>query len=225
MLAPVHAEEIAPIGADVRLGNRLGSVNQSPACVTVTARADWQGLTCAAPCRYPARMSEPRRASPEEVRALSHPLRLRILALCHGEAMSNKELAGRLHEKPATVLHHVRTLVRTGFLEPEEPRPGPRGSTLRPYRATDKSWTIDVGGPTETQSTKRAALDAAFAETRAVPGPELGPLLLFTLRASRQRLEKLIDHLADELDTADAETSDTDEPIWNVLITSYPASR
>ena len=111
-----------------------------------------------APLATLGRMSEPRRrATPEEVRALSHPLRLRILSLCHGESLSNKEISERLHAQPATVLYHVRTLVRTGFLVAEADRPGPRGSRLRPYRATDKSWTIDVGGPSETGGAKLTA--------------------------------------------------------------------
>ena len=167
-------------------------------------------------------MPDGRRASPAEVRALSHPLRLRILALCHAEELSNQELARRLHERPATVLHHVRTLVANGFLEPGAELPGPRGSTVRPYRATDKSWTIDVGGPEETGGPKMAALDAAVAEMRAHPTPELGPLFLFSLRASRSRLEKLVDALAEQLQAVDDETADTEEPVWNVLLATYP---
>lgn len=170
-------------------------------------------------------MSDQRRATPAEVRALSHPLRLRILALCHAENLSNKELAQRLHEQPATVLHHVRTLLRNGFLEACSPVPGPRGSTVRPYRATDKSWTIDVGGPTETQGAKRAALDAAYAEMGAMPGETLGPLVLFSMRGSRDRLEKLVEQLTQLMEDADRETADSDEPVWNLLLATYPAAR
>jgi predicted ArsR family transcriptional regulator len=165
-----------------------------------------------------------RPATPDEVKALSHPLRLRILALCNGEALTNKELADRLQEQPATVLHHVRTLVRTGFLVAEEERPGPRGSTLRPYRATDKSWTIDIGGPTRSGSTKLAALDAAVTDMHRQPPDALGPLTLFSLRATRAQLEKLMDVLVSELELVDAQTETSTEPVWNVLITSYHSS-
>ena len=53
------------------------------------------------------------------------------------------ELAVSLGERPATVLHHVRTLVATGFLTEEAWRRGPRGSTEKPYRATGKSAQLD----------------------------------------------------------------------------------
>jgi predicted ArsR family transcriptional regulator len=170
-------------------------------------------------------MSERRRATPDEVKALSHPLRLRVLALCQNESLSNKELADRLRQQPATLLHHVRTLVRTGFLVADPVRRGPRGSTVRPYRATDKSWTIDIGGPRETTGAKIAAVDAAFAEMHAAPSGELGPLLLYSVRASRAQLEKVMDSVVAELETVEAATEGTEEPVWNLLFATYPASR
>lgn len=88
---------------------------------------------------------EKRPATPDEARALSNPLRLRILRLTLDRALTNKELAERLGRDPGTVLHHVRALVATGFLVPEADRRGARGTVERPYRATGKSWTLDVG--------------------------------------------------------------------------------
>ncbi len=85
-----------------------------------------------------------RPATAAEARALAHPLRLRILRLCLDGALTNRELADRLASDPATVLHHVRTLVRTGFLAADPDRTGRRGARERPYRATGKSWTLDV---------------------------------------------------------------------------------
>src|SRR4051794_41652270 len=64
--------------------------------------------------------------------------------MCWSEALTNKELAARLGRNPATVLHHVRTLVDTGFLVAQPPRRGTRGSREVPYRATGKSWLMDV---------------------------------------------------------------------------------
>jgi DNA-binding transcriptional ArsR family regulator len=87
---------------------------------------------------------ERRAATPEEARALSNPLRVRILRLCLDRALTNKELAERLGRDPGTVLHHVRVLVDTGFLVPEADRRGARGAVERPYRATGKSWTLDI---------------------------------------------------------------------------------
>ncbi|HEY1530162.1 MAG TPA: winged helix-turn-helix domain-containing protein [Galbitalea sp.] len=73
-------------------------------------------------------------------RALASPLRMRILRLCLHEARTNKELAAELDINPGTLLHHVRSLVSTGFLVAEDARPGPRGAREIPYRATGRSW-------------------------------------------------------------------------------------
>jgi len=73
-------------------------------------------------------------------RALASPLRMRILRLCLHESRTNKELAEELDMNPGTLLHHVRSLVATGFLAAEEPRPGLRGAREIPYRATRRSW-------------------------------------------------------------------------------------
>jgi hypothetical protein len=56
--------------------------------------------------------------------------------------MTNKQIAQRLGRDPGTVLHHVRLLVRNGFLAPEPVRAGHRGALERPYRATGKSWRV-----------------------------------------------------------------------------------
>lgn len=73
-------------------------------------------------------------------RALSSPLRLRVLRLCAWDARTNKELADLLDVNPGTMLHHVRTLVDTGLLAAEAERAGTRGAREVPYRATGRSW-------------------------------------------------------------------------------------
>ncbi len=73
-------------------------------------------------------------------RALSSPTRLRVLRLCAFDARTNKELAELLGVNPGTMLHHVRTLVQTGFLVAEEERVGAQGAREVPYRATGLSW-------------------------------------------------------------------------------------
>jgi len=77
-----------------------------------------------------------------DARALASTLRLRILRLCLDEARTNREIAERLGKNPATVLHHVRTLVDRGFLVAEPVRRGARGSREVPYRSTGKSWRM-----------------------------------------------------------------------------------
>jgi DNA-binding transcriptional ArsR family regulator len=79
-------------------------------------------------------------------RALASPLRMRILRICLHEAHTNKEIAAALDLNPGSTLHHVRTLVDTGFLKAEEPRRGRRGAREVPYLATRRSWTTRVPG-------------------------------------------------------------------------------
>ncbi|MFB8146386.1 ArsR/SmtB family transcription factor [Microbacterium sp. NPDC056003] len=79
-------------------------------------------------------------ADEARLRALSSPLRLRVLRLCAFESRTNKELAELLGVNPGTMLHHVRTLVQTGFLAAQPERVGAQGAREVPYRATGLSW-------------------------------------------------------------------------------------
>lgn len=80
------------------------------------------------------------------MRALSSPLRLRVLRLCAFESRTNKELAALLGVNPGTMLHHVRTLVQTGYLAAEPERSGAQGAREVPYRATGLSWRTSMHG-------------------------------------------------------------------------------
>jgi predicted ArsR family transcriptional regulator len=141
-----------------------------------------------------------RPATIEEARALSNPLRLRILRLCLDRAMTNKELAERLGRDPGTILHHVRVLHETGFLAPEAERRGARGSTERPYRATGKSWTLDVGDDT---TGSVAMVDAFREELRELGRKDVRTLARLGVRLRPEaaasivaRLQEIIDELA-----------------------------
>ena len=152
--------------------------------------------------------AERRAATRAEARALAHPLRLRILRLCLDASLTNRDLATRLGEQPATVLYHVRTLVRNGFLVAETERRGRRGAREIPYRATRKSWTLDLQpGPT----THTAPVDAFRAEL-AEAGPEaVLQSIRLGVRLSPKALERILRRLgsaamaAHEADEADGE--------------------
>jgi DNA-binding transcriptional ArsR family regulator len=131
----------------------------------------------------------PRRpATLQEARALAHPLRLRILRQCLDRALTNSELAAALGQKPATMLYHVRTLLRTGFLTELPPRPGPRGTVEKPYRSTGKSWQLDQSMTSEDAVMLRAIFEAVTAEVN-----EAGPdsVLEGTRMAMRLRPDQL----------------------------------
>jgi DNA-binding transcriptional ArsR family regulator len=144
-----------------------------------------------------------RPATAEEAQALANPLRLRILRLCLDEALTNKEIARRLGRDAGSTLHHVRMLVRTGFLAPEAERRGARGAVERPYRATGKSWTLDVG---EMPAGTLAILDAFREEMAAVSASDVFTLSRLGVRltpAVREEFEKRLAILVEEMHAAD----------------------
>ena len=144
---------------------------------------------------------ERRPATPEEAKALANPLRLRILRLTLDESLTNKQLAERLGRDPGTVLHHVRQLVRTGFLVPDEVRQGERGALEKPYRSTGKSWTLSVGDTPAEPAASQAMLEAFLAEL-AEAGPDAAAgfdrAALTLNRASREELETRVVAILDE---------------------------
>lgn len=110
----------------------------------------------------------------DELKALAHPLRWRILRLCFDRAWTNQELAERLEVAPATVLRHVRALVKTEFLVAEPVRTSAKGALERPYRATGRTWQlglIDVEGVGLVRQVDLAVLAAHRAEI-VEAGPE-----------------------------------------------------
>ena len=138
-----------------------------------------------------------REATPAEFKAMAHPLRLRILRLCLHEQLTNKELADRLGQEPATILHHVRTLCRTGFLEAGEVRNGRRGALEKPYRSTGKSWILSAAHPDDQLTSVIATIDALREEIS-----DAGPASIRTnsrlgLRLSAAEADELADRIND----------------------------
>jgi predicted ArsR family transcriptional regulator len=145
-----------------------------------------------APDAQPNRQRRP--ATEAEAKALASVVRLRILRLCLDRPLTNKEIAQRLEANPATVLHHVRTLVDTGFLEAQPARRGTRGSREVPYLATGKSWGLDLTGHSDGSAMVGAFLD----EIRHI---DLG----------RSRMSRL------GLRLSEAEHADLNARLWAVL--------
>ena len=139
-------------------------------------------------------------ASAREIKALAHPLRLRILRLCGLHELTNKQLADRLGQDPGTVLYHVRQLLSTGFLEAAEVRTGESGALEKPYRSTGRSWNLDTalreagpGGP--------LAPIEAFREELTEAGPDaIASLSRFVLHLSEEDAEDLMARIGAVLD-------------------------
>jgi DNA-binding transcriptional ArsR family regulator len=167
----------------------------------------------------PRLLGEKRPATDAEARALASAVRLRILRLCYSEALTNKELAERLDRNPASVLHHVRTLVDTGFLAPQPPRRGTRGSREVPYLATGKSWLMDLddrawpgGDP----------VLAAFLEEVAAVGEQQLSSSRLGLRLAPADLEEFRDRLHGLLDEFARRPLDPQAERWSLYLGMHP---
>src|ERR671939_1452020 len=80
---------------------------------------------------------------PRYVKAMSHPLRVRILAILQERRASPNELAGVLGATLGTVAYHVRTLHQLGLIElVDETRV--RGAVAHHYRARERPQVSDA---------------------------------------------------------------------------------
>jgi len=139
-----------------------------------------------------------RLATAEERKALAHPLRIRILRLCLDESLTNKEIAEALGKDPGSTLFHVRKLLELEFLVLEEVRAGKGGALEKPYRATGKSWELDMG--LEEASGALFAVDAFRAELLEAGHTELLMYIRSALQLNEEHLNELRDNLQETID-------------------------
>jgi predicted ArsR family transcriptional regulator len=165
---------------------------------------------------------ERRPATEEEARTLASPLRLRILRLCLDVSLTNKEIAERLGRDPASVLYHVRRLVRTGFLVAEQERRGARGAREVPYRSTGKSWTLSVG-ESEDPRLATTTLVEAFVQDATRIGFEKVDSTRMGLRLTPEEYDELSRRMHDLVEEFRLRGS-TGAP-WSLFIGLHPDDR
>jgi DNA-binding transcriptional ArsR family regulator len=79
---------------------------------------------------------------PDQLKALGHPLRLRVLEMLGeeaGRAFTNRELAGRIGIDPGHLHFHVRMLLKAGLIQLADENGGRRE---KPYRAVARNITV-----------------------------------------------------------------------------------
>ncbi len=106
----------------------------------------------------------------EQVKALTHPLRQRILERFAVEARTTKQVADELGEKPTRLYHHVSALERAGLIRLVETRQK-RGTTEKYYAAVAQRFEIDPrafsqSGKLSVRHPSIALLDSLFENTR-----------------------------------------------------------
>ena len=151
--------------------------------------------------------------------------RLRILRLCLDGALTNKEIAARLGKDPASVLYHVRRLVDTGFLVAEPVRRGVRGSRERPYRATGKSWALEVVDQKALRSGNAAVFEAFLADVEAVGVQNVRYWTRLGLRLKERDLQELAERLKALFDEYVGRGPDPDGEPWGLFFAAHPDPR
>jgi hypothetical protein len=92
---------------------------------------------------------------------MSHPLRVRILALLDERIASPVELAGWLDATLGTVAYHVRTLERMGLVELVR-KTRVRGAVEHHYRSKERPRVSDDAWAAAPPIAKQAAVDASL---------------------------------------------------------------
>jgi DNA-binding transcriptional ArsR family regulator len=100
-------------------------------------------------------------SDPRYVKALSHPLRVRILALLQERTASPRELAEWLDATLGTVSYHVRTLHDFGLIELVNTTQV-RGAIAHHYKATIRPTVDDAAWASAPPIAKQAAVGATL---------------------------------------------------------------
>src|SRR5215204_1791406 len=95
------------------------------------------------------------------VKAMSHPLRVRILAMLSERTASPVELAGWLDATLGTVAYHVRTLDRLGLIELTR-QTRVRGAVEHHYRSTTRPTVSDEAWTAAPPIVKQAAVSSSL---------------------------------------------------------------
>jgi DNA-binding transcriptional ArsR family regulator len=152
-------------------------------------------------------------ATPDQFKALGHPMRHRLLfALGQGEATIS-QLAVTLGSNKGNVAHHLKVLADTGLVRPAGTRQV-RGGTEQYYRRSFRGLRFDDAATTE------AAFNALAAEIAAAEPDSF--VILRTLRLTREHAEEILASLRQLADQAD---DDGDHPRYGLVLGLYQSAQ
>lgn len=161
---------------------------------------------------------------PEQLKALGHPLRVRVLEMLGQEGdwqLTNRELAQRLGVDPGHLHFHVRMLLKAGLIELADSEG--RGRE-KPYRAVARVFRVApellaAGGASDLQAAMIEQVQRAhanFAEAGAFRGAQL------EVRLSMEHALKLMTSF---LDKARAEEEDAEDKVVLTMFAHPPADQ
>lgn len=174
----------------------------------------------------------------DQLRALAHPLRLRMLELFAEGPRTTKQVAQLLGEPPTKLYHHANTLERVGLLKLSKTRQN-RGVIEKWYEAA--SGTISGGRSSRSRTMQQAvrgvatvALEQARREVElALPRRRGGrPLVMrITTIGDERRIAQIRKRLLEVLEELRVQNSDEkklskgDAKRWTVTVAFVPAER
>jgi DNA-binding transcriptional ArsR family regulator len=156
---------------------------------------------------------------PRYVKAMSHPLRVRILAMLDERKASPSQLADWLGASLGTVAYHVRTLEQLGLIELVDETPV-RGAVEHYYRARERPNVTAEGWaqapPIAKQAAVGSSLDviAEYARASAAAGgfdredARLRRALVRLDARGFAQLSKAVDKLLEQAEKVEAATAD-----------------
>lgn len=155
---------------------------------------------------------------PEQLKALGHPLRLKVLQVL-GESsapLTNRELASRLTVDPGHLHFHVRMLYRAGLIELAE-----TDGREKPYRPVAKHLKVGpeiraAGLATELQAAQLRELQHGF-ELHGAQG-EFRTAQVHA-KVDPDKLRTLLDELIDSINDAE----DEGNPLQTITIAFHPS--
>jgi DNA-binding transcriptional ArsR family regulator len=170
----------------------------------------------------PEREPQPREVleidRPEQLKALGHPLRLKVLQVL-GEAskpLTNRELAQRLNVDPGHLHFHVRMLNRAGLIELAQ-----AAGREKPYRPVAKHLKVGpdiraTGAASELQAAQLRELQRGF-ELHAANG-EFRTAQVHA-KVEIETLRGLLNDLLDRIN----DLEDDAQPLQSITIAFHPA--
>ena len=155
---------------------------------------------------------------PEQLKALGHPLRLKVLqALGQTDRpLTNRELAARLSVDPGHLHFHVRMLHRAGLIELAE-----AAGREKPYRAVAKHLKVGpeiraTGLASELQAAQLRELQRGFEAHAA--GGEFRSAQVHS-RLDVETVRRLLNELVETL----TELEDESQPLQTITVAFHPA--
>jgi len=155
---------------------------------------------------------------PEQLKALGHPLRLKVLQVL-GESpgpLTNRELANRLSVDPGHLHFHVRMLHRAGLIELAE-----AGGREKPYRPVAKHLKVGpeiraAGLASELQAAQLRELQRGF-ELHGQQGEFRSAQV--HAKVDAEKLRALLNELIDTINSSEDDAS----PLHTITIAFHPA--